>query len=106
MAGGHGSGHFVPNPNFERDLFRSAEITDLVYAAGERVLAEAERNAEAGADSGGFAESLSKRDHRSRSGRPVSTISADDPGALSIEFGTRHTPPHRFLGRALDVIRR
>jgi len=99
-------GHFVPNPDFERDLFNSAEATELVYDAGGRVLNEAERTASAEADTGTFAESLSKHDHRSRSGRPVSTISSDDPAALSKEFGTRRTPRHRYLGRALDSIRR
>lgn len=99
-------GTFQINPQFERDLFQSPELTQLVYDAGGRVFDEAEALASAEASSGDFAASLSKRDHRSRSGRPVSTISADDPGALSIEFGTRHTPRHRFLGRALESIRR
>lgn len=99
-------GHFVLNPDFDRQLFHSAEATEAVHAAGEQVLQAAERLASAEADSGDFAASLSKDDHRSRSGRPMSTISADDEGALSIEFGTRHTPRHRFLGRALDSIRR
>ena len=99
-------GHFVPNPNFDRDLFHTAEATETVSRAGDRVLAAAERNATEGADSGDFAASLSKHDHRSRSGRPMSTITADDPGALSVEFGTEDTPAHRFLGRALDTLRR
>lgn len=99
-------GRFVVNPQLEQDMFKSAELTELVYAAGERVFNEAERLATEEAKTGDFAASLSKHDHRSRSGRPVSTITADDPGALSIEFGTRHTPRHRFLGRALDSIRR
>lgn len=99
-------GHFVPNSAFERELFHSAEATDAVARAGDRVFAEAERNATEGAATGDFAASLSKRDHRSRSGRPICTISADDEGALSVEFGTEHTPAHRFLGRALDVVRR
>lgn len=99
-------GTFKINPNLERELFASAELAELVYAAGEEVLNEAELNAGAESVTGDFAASLSKHDHRSRSGRPVSTISADDPGALSIEFGTRYTPRHRFLGRALDIIRR
>jgi hypothetical protein len=99
-------GTFKINPNFEKDLFQSPELTELVYDAGDRVLNEAERVAGAEADTGAFAASLSKHDHRSRSGRPVSTISSDDPAALSKEFGTRWTPRHRFLGRALESIRR
>jgi hypothetical protein len=103
MAGGHGGGHFVPNPDFARQLFRSAEVTRLVYDAGDRVLAAARRNAAAESVSGDFEASLTKRDHRSRSGRPISTVYSDDPGALSIEFGTKTTPRHRFLGRALEA---
>ena len=99
-------GHFVPNPNFDRDLFYTPEATEAVSHAGDRLLSEAERLATEGADTGGFAEHLSKRDHRSRSGRPMSTVSSDDPGAISIEFGTEDTPAHRFLGRALDTLRR
>lgn len=99
-------GRFVLNPDFDRELFASAEATEAVSHSGDRVLAEAVRIASAEADTGTFAESLSKHDHRSRSGRPVSTISADDPAALSKEFGTKRTPRHRFLGRALDTIRR
>lgn len=99
-------GRFVINPDFERQLFYSAEATEAVSHAGDRVLAEAERRATEGADTGGFAEHLSKRDHRSRSGRPISTVSSDDPGAVSIEFGTEDTPAHRFLGGALDTLRR
>lgn len=99
-------GRFVANPDFERQLFASAEATEAVSHAGDRVLAEAERLASQEASSGDFAASLSKRDHRARSGRPISTISSDDPGALSIEFGTERTPAHRVLGRALDTIRR
>jgi len=99
-------GHFVLNPNFERDLFHTPEATDAVAHAGLRVYAEADRLASAEAETGAFADSLSKRDHRGRSGRPLCTVSSDDPGALSIEFGTEHTPAHRFLGRALDIIRR
>jgi len=94
---------FVPNPDFEKELFASAELTELVYEAGDRVLAEAQRNAAAVADTGDFEASLEKRDHRSRSGRPVSTIYSQDEGSLSIEFGTRYTPRHRVLGRALEA---
>jgi hypothetical protein len=97
------SGRFVPNPDFARQLFRSEEITQLVYAGGDRVLAEARRGAAAEASSGDFAASLKKHDHRSHSGRPISTVYSDDDGALSIEFGTRTTPPHRILGRALEA---
>lgn len=96
-------GRFMANPDFERQLFHSAEVTEAVYSAGDRVLAEARRNAAAEAHSGDFEASLEKHDHRSRSGRPISTIYSDDPGALSIEFGTKTTPRHRFLGRALDA---
>lgn len=97
------SGRFMPNPDFQRQLFRSTELTELVYEAGDRVLAQARRNASAEAVSGDFEASLDKRDHRSRSGRPISTVSSDDPGALSIEFGTKTTARHRFLGRALEA---
>lgn len=96
-------GRFVPNPDFQRQLFRSEELTQLVYEAGDRVLAEARRNAAAEARTGDFEASIEKRDHRSRSGRPISTVYSDDPGALSIEFGTKTTPRHRFLGRALEA---
>lgn len=99
-------GHFVINPDFDRQLFYSAEATEAVARAGLRVYDEADRMATSEADSGAFADSLSKRDHRGRSGRPLCTISADDPGALSIEFGTEDTPAHRFLGRAIDTLRR
>ena len=99
-------GTFRINPDLERDLFVSPELTQLVYDVGHRVFEEAELLATEEGSSYGFADSLSQHDHRSRSGRPVSTIASDDPGALSIEFGTRRTPRHRFLGRALDSIRR
>lgn len=94
---------FVPNPDFEKQLFADPELTELVYAAGDRVLAEAQRNAAAVAITGDFEVSLEKDDHRSRSGRPISTIYSDDEGSLSIEFGTRYTPRHRVLGRALEA---
>lgn len=95
-------GHFVPNPDFERQLFASEELTELVYKAGDRVLEAARNGAAAVAESGDFEASLEKSDHRSRSGRPVSTVYSLDPGSLSIEFGTRTTPRHRILGRALE----
>lgn len=97
---------FVPNPDFAKELFYSEELTELVYAAGDRVLAEAQRLAAAEAHSGDFEASLEVHDHRSRSGRPIATVYSDDPGALSIEFGTKTTPRHRFLGRALNAARR
>lgn len=96
-------GKFVPNPGFEKQLFASAELTELVYKAGDRVLEAARSGAAAIASSGHFEASLDKRDHRSRSGRPISTIFSDDEGSLSIEFGTRTTPRHRVLGRALEA---
>lgn len=97
---------FEINPNFDRDLFRSEELTQLVYDGGDRVLTEAEGIAMAEGRTFDFATSLHKDDHRARSGRPISTVYSDDPGALSIEFGTRYTPAHRTLGRALESIRR
>lgn len=97
---------FQINPNFDRDLFRSEELTALVSDAGDRVLAEAERTALAEGHTFDFAESLHKIDHRARSGRPMSSVYSDDPGSLSIEFGTRYTAAHRTLGRALESIRR
>jgi hypothetical protein len=99
-------GSFAINPSFDRDLFQSPELTGRVYDAGGRVLAAAERLATEAASSGDFAAHLSKRDHRARSGRPVSTVSADGEGSVSIEFGTKDTPRHRFLGRALESVRK
>jgi hypothetical protein len=99
-------GRFVPNPDFQRQLFHSEEATELVYDAGDRVLAEAQRRAAAESDTGDFELSLELDCHRSRSGRPIATVYSDDPGALSIEFGTRVTEPHRILGRALHAARR
>jgi len=97
---------FVPNPDFQRELFASPELTELVYAAGDRVLAEARRLAAAEAHTGDFEASLEVHDHRSRSGRPIATVYSDDPGALSIEFGTRVTEPHWILGRVFHAVRR
>jgi hypothetical protein len=99
-------GRFVPNPDFARQLFRTEELTELVYSAGDRVLAEAQRLAAAEASSGDFEASLEVDHHRSRSGRPIATVYSLDEGALSIEFGTRTTPRHRILGRALNAARR
>lgn len=99
-------GRFELNPDFDRQLFSSREATDAVDDAGDRVLGEARRIAAAESDSGDFEASLEIRYHRSRSGRPTATVYSDDPGALSIEFGTVDTPAHRVLGRALDTIRR
>lgn len=95
-------GTFTPNPDFEKQLFASEELTELVYEAGDRVLEAAQGWAAAVAESGDFEISLDVDHHRSRSGRPISTIYSDDEGALSIEFGTRYTPRHRILGRALE----
>lgn len=95
-------GRFVPNPDFEKELFASEELTELVYEAGDRVLAAAQSGAAAVAESGDFELSLEVDHHRSRSGRPISTIYSLDEGSLSIEFGTRYTPRHRVLGRALE----
>ena len=99
-------GQFVANPDFQRQLFASPELTELVYEAGDRVLGEAQRIAAAEARTGDFEASLEKSDHRSRSGRPISTVYSLDEGSLSIEFGTRTTPRHRVLGRALEAARR
>lgn len=99
-------GHFVPNPDFEKQLFASEELTELVYEAGDRVLDEGRRIAAAEARSGDFEASLEVDHHRSRSGRPISTVYSLDEGSLSIEFGTRTTPRHRILGRALEAARR
>lgn len=96
-------GRFVPNPDFQRQLFHSQELTERVYEAGDRVLAEARRGAAAEASSGDFEASLEIRHRRSRSGRPIATIFSLDEGSLSIEFGTRYTPRHRILGRALEA---
>lgn len=96
-------GRFVPNPDFEKELFADPGLTALVYEAGGRVLGAARSGAAAVAESGDFEASLGKDDHRSRSGRPISTVYSDGEGALSIEFGTRYTPRHRVLGRALEA---
>lgn len=96
-------GRFVPNPSFEKELFHSEELTELVYKAGDRVLDAARSGAAAVAESGDFEASLEVDHHRSRSGRPISTIYSLDEGSLSIEFGTRSTPRHRVLGRALEA---
>lgn len=96
-------GRFVPNPNFERELFHSEEATEAVYSGGDRVLAEARRLAAAEAHSGDFEASLEVDHHRSRSGRPIATVYSLDEGSLSIEFGTKTTPRHRILGRALEA---
>lgn len=94
---------FVPNPDFEKELFRSEELTELVYEGGDRVLDAARNGADAVAETGDFALSIEVDHHRSRSGRPISTIYSLDEGSLSIEFGTRLTPRHRVLGRALEA---
>jgi len=96
-------GHFVPNPDFEKQLFASEELTELVYKAGDRVLDAARSGAAAVASSGDFEASLEVDHHRSRSGRPISTIYSLDEGSLSIEFGTQFTPRHRVLGHALEA---
>lgn len=96
-------GRFVPNADFEKQLFASEELTELVYKAGDRVLDAARSGAGAVAESGDFEASLEVDHHRSRSGRPISTIYSLDEGSLSIEFGTRSTPRHRVLGRALEA---
>jgi len=96
-------GRFVPNPDFERQLFASEELTELVYKAGDRVLDAARDGAAAVAESGDFEASLEVDHHRSRSGRPISTIYSLDEGSLSIEFGTQFTPRHRVLGHALEA---
>lgn len=99
-------GRFEPNPDFAKELAASVELAELVYEAGDRVLSEAQRLAAAEAHSGDFEASLEIDHHRSRSGRPVATIYSLDEGSLSIEFGTRTTPRHRILGRALNAARR
>lgn len=96
-------GRFVPNPDFEKELFYSEELTERVYEAGDRVLEAGRDGAAAVAETGDFEASLEKDDHRSRSGRPISTVYSLDEGSLSIEFGTRTTPRHRVLGRALEA---
>lgn len=40
-----------------------------------------------------------------KSGRAVGRVTATDPAAFQIEHGTKDTPAHRTLGRALDVMR-
>lgn len=96
---------FEINPDFDRELYALPEIREMVADAGDRVLDEAIRIADAESDTGDFSLSLEKKDHRGEKGRPISTVYSDDPGSLSIEFGTVDTPAHRVLGRALDVLR-
>lgn len=97
---------FELNPDFDRQLYAIPELREMVAEAGDRVLDEAIRIAQSESETGDFASSLEKKDHRGDRGRPIATVYSDDPGALSIEFGTVDTPAHRVLGRALDVLRR
>lgn len=51
-------------------------------------------------DKGGFKSSW-KVESRKRPDRVVAVVVNDDPAAVQIEFGTKDTPRHRALGKAI-----
>jgi hypothetical protein len=92
---------FKPNPNFDEELFAQAELQAIVSQKGKEVLAKAIANAQESLATGAAAESIHGKFARGRKGRPHYYVYMDDPGALSIEFGSSHTPAHRPLGKAI-----
>lgn len=94
--------HFQINRAWLDEVRASPEVEALVVDAGEAALGRARAGAARIAETGDFAEHMSGDLHHSRKGVPWYRVANDDPGALSIEFGTAHEPAHRVLGKALE----
>lgn len=84
------------------ELYQQAELVDLINESGEAVKAEAIRLADRISVTGSFRDSIQGELLRAKNGAPFYRVWSDDPGALSIEFGTaKGHKPHRVLGQAI-----
>lgn len=88
-----------------QDVWRNTELADQVEEVGREILSAAKSNAATFRVTGSFEESLKGELLKSKRGRPYYRVSSNDPGALSIEFGTAHRPAHRALGKAIEIYR-
>jgi hypothetical protein len=89
---------FEPNPDFDPRGWQ--EVEEIVFDIGEEMMDTAIEIARQHEETGEFARSIQSDPHRSRTDAPVYRIYSDDPGALSIEFGTSKMRGIRALGRA------
>lgn len=88
-----------------QDVWRKTALADQVEKTGQEILAAAKANAAVFASSGDFEKSITGALKRSKKGRPYYRVESNDPGALSIEFGTARQPAKRALGKAIEVYR-
>lgn len=86
-----------------QDVWRESTLADQVEKTGEEILAAAKANASIFSSSGDFEKSITGSLKHSKKGRPYYRVESNDPGALSIEFGTAHQPAKRALGKAIEV---
>jgi hypothetical protein len=83
------------------ELYRQAPLADLVNEIGEFIKTDAIHLASRISVTGSFRDSIHGELLRARNGAPFYRVWSDDPGAISIEFGTAKNKPHRVLGQAI-----
>lgn len=90
------------------EYLRSEEVKAMLVARAEKVKAQAEATApvdETGPHPGRYKASFSVSSgvQVHKTGRAYAEVSNDAPEAFFVEFGTRHNPRHRTLGKAVGL---
>ena len=95
---------FRPNYKGVGDMLKSKHMAARMLKRAEKVKARAETTAPRSGDTRDtpYADRF-EASTRMRADRVVGVVSNDHPAALHIELGTRDTPKHRTLGKALSA---
>jgi len=90
------------------EMLVSPEMQAAMKTLAEKVKARAEETApfDPKGKDGHYKDSFSADSgvRHSKTSRAYGRVTNDDPAAFFIEYGTRDTPKHRTLGKAIDAL--